>query len=82
MRRFKNVILEPGYYLYCGSAHGSGGLKGRVTRHLTGSFKKFWHIDFLKECLRLFEVWCQVNSKKMNALSANFCVTRWVEKYR
>ena len=64
MRRFKNVILEPGYYLYCGSAHGSGGLKGRVTRHLTGSFKKFWHIDFLKECLRLFEVWCQVNSEK------------------
>jgi len=70
IRRFIDVLLEPGYYLYCGSAHGNGGLKGRITRHLTRSFKKFWHIDFLKECLQPFEVWCQVNSEK---IECSFC---------
>ena len=64
MPRFKDVILDPGYYFYCGSAHGNGGLKGRITRHPTKSYKKFWHIDFLKECLPPSEVWCQVSSEK------------------
>jgi len=70
MRRFKDVILESGYYLYCGSAHSAGGLKGRISRHLTRSSKKFWHIDFLKECLQPFEVWCQVSSEK---IECSFC---------
>ena len=64
MCRFNNVFLAPGYYLYCGSAHGNGGLKGRIMRHLTRSFKKFWHIDFLKECLHPLEVWYQISSEK------------------
>ena len=70
MRRFKDVILEPGYYLYCGSAHGNGGLKGRISRHLNRSLKKFWHIDFLKVYLQPFEVWCQVSSEK---IECSFC---------
>ncbi len=64
MLRFTDVILAPGYYFYCGSAHGNGGLKSRITRHLIKSSKKFWHIDYLKEYLYLFEVWCQVSSEK------------------
>jgi Uri superfamily endonuclease len=70
IRRFKDVILESGYYLYCGSAHGTGGLKGRISRHLTRSFIKFWHIDYLKECLQPLEVWCQVSSEK---IECSFC---------
>ena len=62
--RFNDVNLDPGYYLYCGSVHGNGGLKGRSTRHLTRSSKKFWHIDFLKECLHPFEIWYQISLKK------------------
>ena len=64
MRRFNDVTLAPGYYLYCGSAHGNGGLKGRIMRHLTRSFKKFWHIDFLKECLHSIEIWYQISLEK------------------
>jgi Uri superfamily endonuclease len=62
--RFNDVILDPGYYLYCGSAHGYGGLNGRVMRNLTRSSRKFWHIDFLKECLHPIEVWYQDSSEK------------------
>lgn len=69
-RRFKDVILAPGYYLYCGSAHGNGGLKSRISRHLSKSFKNFWHIDFLKVCLQPIEVWCQVSSEKTEC---SFC---------
>jgi len=68
--RFKDVILKPGYYLYCGSAHGNGGLKGRILRHLAKSFKKFWHIDYLRECLQPFEIWCQVSSER---IECSFC---------
>ena len=37
--------LEPGIYVYIGSAHGPGGVKGRVERHLRHEKKIKWHID-------------------------------------
>jgi len=76
MPRFNDVVLEPGYYLYCGSAHGNGGLKSRITRHQTRSNKKFWHIDFLKEDLHLFEVWCQVSSEKNECSFCQFILNQ------
>jgi Uri superfamily endonuclease len=36
-----------GYYVYLGSAQGSGGLRGRLSRHLRGGGKTHWHIDRL-----------------------------------
>jgi Uri superfamily endonuclease len=35
-------------YVYAGSAHGPGGLRARVTRHLNGHGIRHWHIDFLR----------------------------------
>ena len=43
-----NESLLPGYYFYCGSAHGSGGIKSKVARYLNSNSKQFWHIDYLK----------------------------------
>ncbi len=37
--------LEPGYYIYVGSAWGSGGLKSRIARHIKKDKKIHWHID-------------------------------------
>lgn len=37
----------PGIYVYLGSARGSGGLRGRLGRHLRGDGKRHWHIDYL-----------------------------------
>ncbi|NOY07417.1 MAG: DNA/RNA nuclease SfsA [Spirochaetes bacterium] len=39
------IILEPGYYIYTGSALKN--LEKRIARHLRKFKKKHWHIDFL-----------------------------------
>ena len=47
--QLSNMCMEIGWYLYIGSAFGSGGLKARVGRHLREQKKKHWHIDYLLE---------------------------------
>jgi len=40
--------LEPGVYIYVGSAWGPGGLRARLCRHLYGRRGRVhWHIDYL-----------------------------------
>lgn len=41
--------FPPGYYLYSGSALGSGGLKARLGRHLSPPATLHWHIDYLRK---------------------------------
>lgn len=41
------VTLEPGHYVYVGSARGPGGVRARIRRHLVKSKKLLWHIDYL-----------------------------------
>jgi len=43
--RGNQIKLEPGYYLYVGSAFGEGGLSSRLHRHTRKSKRKHWHID-------------------------------------
>ncbi len=38
----------PGQYVYSGSAFGPGGLRARLNRHLSGTARLHWHIDFLR----------------------------------
>lgn len=40
--------FPPGEYLYVGSAHGPGGLRGRVGHHMRRSDRLHWHIDWLR----------------------------------
>jgi len=49
--------LKPGFYFYCGSAKGKGGISRRVNRHLKKDTKKFWHIDYLKEKVNPIRIW-------------------------
>jgi putative endonuclease len=39
------TLLPAGRYLYCGSAHGPGGIKARVARHMRRDKAVRWHID-------------------------------------
>jgi Uri superfamily endonuclease len=39
--------IEPGCYVYAGSAYGPGGLAARLRRHLRPSKAVHWHIDRL-----------------------------------
>lgn len=47
----------PGLFFYVGSARGSGGLKARISRHVSGTGTKFWHIDYLRKNTVPKEVW-------------------------
>jgi len=43
------ITLDPGVWVYTGSAMGSGStnLENRIRRHFQVDKKKFWHIDYL-----------------------------------
>ena len=46
-RRWRDVNLEAGLYIYCGSANGPGGIGARLRRHARPSKVRHWHIDAL-----------------------------------
>jgi Uri superfamily endonuclease len=46
--RLGDVPIVPGWYLYTGSALGTGGLHGRVRHHLRPVTRPHWHIDYLR----------------------------------
>jgi len=72
MKKFGLLELPAGYYLYCGSAHGPGGLRSRVGRHLERQTRKFWHYDHLKSYLDPKRVWWQVNPANFECATAQF----------
>ena len=54
--------LQPGFYVYVGSAFGPGGLKARIGHHCKDSSRNHWHIDYLSEYLPPDEVWYTTDS--------------------
>lgn len=57
IRRRPSVTLKAGYYLYCGSANGPGGLRSRLARHMRRGKSKHWHIDQLTEHGSVLGAW-------------------------
>ncbi len=55
--RLGRRYFPAGVYAYAGSAFGPGGLKGRLNRHLNPSTSCRWHVDYLKERVRIVEIW-------------------------
>jgi Uri superfamily endonuclease len=49
--------LAAGWYAYCGSAQGPGGLRGRVGRHLRPAAVGRWHVDHLRAAATVVAVW-------------------------
>jgi len=49
--------FEPGFWLYCGSALGPGGLAARVAHHVRFAERPRWHIDYLRFAGTPAEVW-------------------------
>ena len=43
----KSARLQPGNYLYAGSARGPGGIRARILRHGRKGKRLHWHIDHL-----------------------------------
>jgi Uri superfamily endonuclease len=54
--------FSPGYYLYVGSAFGPGGLRARLGRHVSGSGRRHWHVDYLRAVAAPVEAWFQIQA--------------------
>jgi len=61
--RLGTFSFPRGYYVYLGSALGS--LFPRLRRHLSGSGKTRWHIDYLRRHARVVEVWYAVSEERL-----------------
>ncbi len=59
----ENVCFQKGYWIYVGSAQGTGStnLKNRLHRHFRADKKTHWHIDYLlKENVELIDaIWSE-----------------------
>jgi len=51
-RRRTHVSIAPGWYVYAGNAHGPGGIRARLRRHLRSGKTRHWHIDDLTNAAR------------------------------
>ena len=56
LQRLGSVTLAAGLYAYVGSAHGPGGLRARVSRHLRAGKPRHWHVDYLTAALPVVHV--------------------------
>lgn len=63
--RWGQLALQPGYYLYVGSAFGPGGVRARVSRHLRMDKRKHWHIDYLREHITPVDIWVSYEAKHL-----------------
>jgi Uri superfamily endonuclease len=62
--RLGDMLVVPGYYVYVGSALGPGGLDGRLRRHVAGTGKLHWHIDYLRRVTDVVEAWCSIGPER------------------
>jgi Uri superfamily endonuclease len=55
--------VQPGFYVYVGSAFGPGGVRARLAHHMSLAKHPHWHIDYLRMHTTLKEVWYRYNRK-------------------
>ena len=63
--RIGKFNIDRGYYFYIGSAHGPGGIRARILRHLKRYKKKHWHIDYLRKEGSIVAIVIKYSKKKM-----------------
>lgn len=65
-----SLCTLPGYYYYCGSAFGPGGVRARIKRHVRLEKTQRWHIDYLRCLLVVREVWISFDGKNQEHIWA------------
>ena len=68
--RLGEQLFLPGFYAYCGSAFGPGGLKARLSHHLCKSERPRWHIDYLKNIATGTAIWYATETENHEHLFA------------
>ncbi len=68
--------FPPAFYTYCGSALGSGGLRGRLKHHLANSVSVHWHVDYLRRHCKVWEVDYLLTDERMECLWSRFFLSQ------
>jgi Uri superfamily endonuclease len=55
--RLGDLRLQPGFYVYVGSALGPGGVRSRLAHHMHHAERPHLHIDHLRRHTTLEEIW-------------------------
>ncbi|HEY5867702.1 MAG TPA: GIY-YIG nuclease family protein [Candidatus Tectomicrobia bacterium] len=55
--RLGQCCVQPGFYVYVGSACGPGGVRARVAHHRQPAARPHWHIDYLRTVTQLEAIW-------------------------
>lgn len=63
--KWGELDLQPGYYIYDGSAFGPGGVQARVSRHLHTDKRPHWHIDYLRAHVTPIEAWVSYETERL-----------------
>lgn len=66
--------IVPGWFIYIGSAFGSGGLRGRLSHHLDGGRPAHWHVDLLKPVMKLHSTWLTTGPRRLEHAWAAACL--------
>lgn len=61
--RLGDLLFQPGYYVYVGSAFGSGSVRARLAHHMLLAERPHWHIDYLRPHTKLEEIWFRYDRK-------------------
>lgn len=62
--------FDAGFYCYCGSAMGPGGLEARLARHLRRRKKAHWHVDYLLQHAAVVQIWKARSTRSLECLFA------------
>jgi Uri superfamily endonuclease len=55
------LSIQPGHFIYVGSALGPGGLSARLSHHLNPEKRFHWHIDYLLQKAVITKIWYTYN---------------------
>ena len=65
-----------GMYVYCGSALGSGGIRGRLKHHLKIHISPRWHLDYLRPQSEVVEVIYQPAEERLECRWSQFLLNQ------
>lgn len=63
-----STYFNRGFYIYCGSAQGKGGLKGRLKILLRRNRRIHWHIDHLLEFSKVLGIYYMVTNENRECI--------------
>jgi Uri superfamily endonuclease len=65
------LTFSPGFWLYCGSALGPGGLAARIAHHARFAERPRWHVDYLRFAGTPVEVWYALSDESIECVWAS-----------